>query len=252
MPSDASPPPSVSILPLEARVVSFEAGGERLIKDLSFTLEAAKSTIVLGPNGAGKSLLLRLCHGLLKPSAGEIIWHGARGRDPTPYQAMVFQRPVMLRRSVAANVDYALTLRKIPRAQRRDLVEDALCRTGLERFARHPARVLSIGEQQRLALARAWALTPQVLFLDEPTANLDPTATHVIEQVITAFDTAGTKVIMTTHDLGQARRLADEIVFMHQGQVLEKSPADDFFSGPKDASARAFLRGELLWRVPDP
>ncbi len=250
MPSDA--PPSVSILPLEARGVSFEAGGERLIKDISFTLEATTSTIVLGPNGAGKSLLLRLCHGLLKPSAGEIVWHGARGRDPTPYQAMVFQRPVMLRRSVAANVDYALSLRKVPRAQRRDLVDDALSRTGLERFARHPARVLSIGEQQRLALARAWALTPQVLFLDEPTANLDPTATHVIEQVIAAFDAAGTKIVMTTHDLGQARRLADEIVFMHQGRVLEKSPADAFFAGPEDASAKAFIRGELLWRAPNP
>jgi tungstate transport system ATP-binding protein len=250
MPSAA--PPSTSILPLEARGVSFEAGGKRLIKDLEFTLEAATSTIVLGPNGAGKSLLLRLCHGLLRPSAGEIVWRGARGRDPTPYQAMVFQRPVMLRRSVAANVDYALSLRKVPRAQRRDLVEDALRRTGLERFARHPARVLSIGEQQRLALARAWALTPQVLFLDEPTANLDPSATHAIEQVIAAFDAAGTKVIMTTHDLGQARRLADEVLFMHQGRVLEKSPADDFFAGPEDASARAFLRGELLWRDAEP
>ena len=246
MPSAA--PPSTSILPLEARGVSFEAGGKRLIKDLEFTLEAATSTIVLGPNGAGKSLLLRLCHGLLRPSAGEIVWRGARGRDPTPYQAMVFQRPVMLRRSVAANVDYALSLRKVPRAQRRDLVEDALRRTGLERFARHPAPVLSIGEQQRLALARAWALTPQVLFLDEPTANLDPSATHAIEQVIAAFDAAGTKVIMTTHDLGQARRLADEVLFMHQGRVLEKSPADAFFAGPEAASARAFIRGELLWR----
>jgi tungstate transport system ATP-binding protein len=251
MPSDVSSPPSVSILPLEVRGVSLEAGGKRLIKDLNFTLDAAKSTIVLGPNGAGKSLLLRVCHGLLKPSAGEIVWHGARGRDPTPYQAMVFQRPVMLRRSVAANIDYALALRKVPRAQRRDLIEDALHRTGLERFARHPARVLSIGEQQRLALARAWALTPEVLFLDEPTASLDPNATHVIEQVIAAFDAAGTKIIMTTHDLGQARRLADEIVFLHQGRALEISPADDFFAGPIDASAQAFLRGELLWRTPD-
>ncbi len=164
---------------------------------------------------------------------------------------MVFQQPVMLRRSVAANVDYALALRQVPPAQRRALVDDALAKTGLRRFARHPARTLSVGEQQKLALARAWALTPEVLFLDEPTASLDPAATHAVEQVITAIDASGTKIIMTTHDLGQARRLADEVIFMHRGRMLEKAPAEDFFAGPEDASARAFLRGVLLWRGND-
>jgi tungstate transport system ATP-binding protein len=110
--------------------------------------------------------------------------------------------------------------------------------------------VLSFGEQQRLALARAWALMPQVLFLDEPTANLDPAATHTVERVITAIHAAGTQVIMTTHDLAQARRLADEILFLHRGRLLEKGPADAFFAGPRNDLARAFLRGELLWRRP--
>jgi len=119
--------------------------------------------------------------------------------------------------------------------------------TGLGRFAKTSARLLSFGEQQRLALARAWALKPQVLFLDEPTANLDPAATHVIEEVITAMDRAGTKIIMTTHDLSQARRLAGEVMFMHRGRLLEKAPADEFFAEPRNVQARAFLRGELLW-----
>ena len=241
-------PASTSILPLEFYRVSFEAGGKRLIKDLSCIFAAGPSTVILGPNGAGKSLLLRLCHGLLKPSAGQIIWHGAEGRDPSAHQAMVFQRPVMLRRSVAANVDYALALRGVPRRQRRDLVAESLKETGLARLAHHPARVLSFGEQQRLALARAWALMPQVLFLDEPTANLDPAATYTVERVITAIHAAGTQVIMTTHDLAQARRLADEILFLHRGRLLEKGPADAFFARPRNDLARAFLRGELLWR----
>ena len=237
-----------SILPLELRRVSFEAGGKRLIKDISCTLEAGPSTIVIGPNGAGKSLLLRLCHGLLRPTGGEIVWRGGQGRDPSLHQAMVFQRPVMLRRSVTANVDYALKLRGVPHPQRRDLVEDALARTGLSRFARTPARVLSFGEQQKLALARAWALTPQVLFLDEPTASLDPPATHAVEQIINAIDASGTKVVMTTHDLGQARRLADQVLFLHRGRLVEMAPAEAFFSAPKEDLTRAFLDGELLWR----
>jgi tungstate transport system ATP-binding protein len=236
-----------SILPLELRQVSFSADRQRLIKELSCTFHANSRSVIIGPNGAGKSLLLRLCHGLLAPSVGNIVWHGAAGRDPSFYQAMVFQRPVMLRRSVAANINFALSLRRVPRRARRALIRDALDRTGLSRFARRQARVLSIGEQQRLALARSWALRPQVLFLDEPTASLDPAATHVIEEVIDAIHRAGTKVIMTTHDLGQARRLADEVLFLHRGRLLETAPSETFFDGPRNDLAKAFLRGELLW-----
>ena len=236
-----------SILPLELRAVSFERDRQRLLKSVSFRLAAGTNTVILGPNGAGKSLLLRLCHGLIAPSEGAVLWQGAAGRDPQRFQAMVMQRPVMLRRSVAANIDFALGLRRIPRPKRRRLIADALERTGLGAFARVPARVLSFGEQQRLALARSWALGPQVLFLDEPTANLDPAATHVIEGAIVAMAREGTKIIMTTHDLGQARRLADEVMFLHRGRLLEHAPARAFFAGPEDEMARAFLRGELLW-----
>ena len=236
-----------SILPLELRDVSLRAGQHRLIKDVSCTLDADNITIVVGPNGAGKSLLLRLCHGLLTPTSGSVHWHGAQGRDPSRFQAMVFQRPVMLRRSVRANIDFALSLRKVPRRLRHDLIDEALSRAGLNRFAKTPARVLSFGEQQRLALARSWALRPQILFLDEPTASIDPAATHVIEEVILAMREEGTKIVMCTHDLGQARRLADEVIFLHRGRILEKSDAEEFFAGPKNDSAQAFLRGELLW-----
>ena len=236
-----------SILPLELRAVSFERDRQRLLKSVSFRLAAGTNTVILGPNGAGKSLLLRLCHGLIAPSEGAVLWQGAAGRDPQRFQAMVMQRPVMLRRSVAANIDFALGLRRIPRRERRRLIGQALERTGLGAFARVPARVLSFGEQQRLALARSWALGPQVLFLDEPTANLDPAATHVIEGAIVAMAREGTKIIMTTHDLGQARRLADEVMFLHRGRLLEHAAARAFFAGPENEMARAFLRGELLW-----
>ena len=238
------------ILPLTFRDVSFEIGGIRLIKDLTCTLEAGPRTMILGANGAGKSLFLRLCHGLIRPTAGRVLWQGAKGRDPAKAQAMVFQRPVMLRRSVAANVDYALKLRGMAAAERRAAVEDALGHTGLRRLADNPARVLSVGEQQKLALARAWALQPEVLFLDEPTASLDPAATHAVEQIINAIDAAGTRIVMTTHDLGQARRLADEVMFLHRGRLLEIAPAEKFFAAPDNDLAQAFIRGDLVWWQP--
>ena len=235
------------ILPLTIQDVSFEIGGIRLIKDLNCTLEAGPRTMILGANGAGKSLFLRLCHGLIRPTTGRVRWQGAKGRDPADAQAMVFQRPVMLRRSVAANVDYALKLRGMAAAERRAAVKDALGHTGLRRLADQPARVLSVGEQQKLALARAWALQPEVLLLDEPTASLDPAATHAVEQIINAIDAAGTRIVMTTHDLGQARRLGDEVMFLNRGRLLEKTPAERFFSEPENDLAQAFLKGELLW-----
>ena len=237
----------VSILPLELRSITFEAGGKQLLKAVSCRFESEPRTVIIGPNGAGKSLALRICHGLIEPTSGDVIWHGANGLDPARHQAMVFQRPTMLRRSAAANVEYALAIRGVARAERRERVAEALARTGLRRFENAPARVLSFGEQQRLALARVWALQPQVLFLDEPTANLDPAATHAVEEIIQAFHDAGTRVIMTTHDLGQAQRLADEILFLHRGRLFEKASAETFFSRPENDLAQAFIKGELLW-----
>jgi len=236
-----------NILPLVVQDLRFDAGGQRLIKDVSFTLRAGSRTVILGHNGAGKSLMLRLCHGLIRPTAGEVRWEGANGLDPSLRQAMVFQRPVMLRRTAAANVEYALRLRRLPADERRALVVEALQRTKLQRHADRPARVLSFGEQQRLALARAWALKPDVLFLDEPTASLDPSVTLAIEALIDAIHDSGAKIVMTTHDLGQARRMADEILFLHRGRLVEQGPAEQLFAAPCSEEARAFIAGELFW-----
>ena len=236
------PPP---ILPLEVSGLCYDAGGERILHDVSFTLGPGRRTVILGPNGAGKSLTLRICHGLLAPTAGRIHWHGVG--EPRRHQAMVFQRPVLLRRSVEANVDYALKIRGAPRGDRRGRTRAALAQAGLVELAKRPARALSAGQQQRLALARALALSPQVLFLDEPTASLDPAATRTIEAMIDGFRAIGAKIVMTTHDLGQARRLADEVLFFHRGRLLEHSSADAFFRHPRSAEAQAFLKGELLW-----
>ena len=239
--------PPKKILPLVLDNVSFEIDNMRLIKDLSCTFEAGPRTVLIGPNGAGKSLFLRLCHGLLSPTAGTIRWVGPDGADPIAAQAMVFQRPIMLRRSVAANVDFALKLRGHNKPERTAIIDEVLGRCGLRRLKENPARVLSFGEQQKLALARAWALKPQVLFLDEPTASLDPAATHAVEEIVQAIHVEGTRIIMTTHDLGQARRLADEVIFLHRGRMLERAPTETFFTEPKNDLAQAFVKGELLW-----
>jgi tungstate transport system ATP-binding protein len=236
-----------SILPLELDRLGYQVGGQQLIDGLSARLEAGPRTLILGANGAGKSLTLRLAHGLLTPSSGAVRWCGSGGSRARQRQAMVFERPVLLRRSAAANVDYALGLQGVPRRQRRARVAEVLEKTGLGALADRPARVLSAGEQQRLAVARAWVLAPEVLFLDEPTAALDPSATRSIEELIEAIAGADTKIVMTTHDLAQARRLADEVLFLHRGVLIERAPAQHFFERPESEQARAFLRGELLW-----
>ncbi|MDH5265823.1 MAG: ATP-binding cassette domain-containing protein, partial [Betaproteobacteria bacterium] len=187
---------------LEARELTVVLGGVRALDGLTVTFEPGLRTVVLGPNGAGKSVLLRTLHGLIAPTSGTVNW-----REPVR-QAMVFQRPVMLRRSALANVEYALFLNGLPRPERARRAAAALARVGLGGIPGRSARVLSGGEQQRLALARAWALEPEILFLDEPTASLDPGAAAEVERVIAAIAEAGTRIVMTTHNLGQARRLA--------------------------------------------
>jgi tungstate transport system ATP-binding protein len=236
-----------TLLPLRLDEVSFIARGRVILDRVTATIEAGPRSVILGANGAGKSVLMRVCHGLLQPSAGRVEWSGAGLPGGARRQAMVFQRPVMLRRSALDNVAYALKLAGIPGDERARRAWSALEHVGLAALASRPARVLSGGEQQRLALARAWALVPEVLFLDEPTASLDPTSTREVEAIIAAIHAAGTKIIMTTHNLGQARRLGDEILFLDQGRLLERSPVERFFSQPQTAQADAFIKGELPW-----
>jgi len=235
-----------SLLPLRLSGVCYAAQGALLLNQLDLTLGSGERTVVLGPNGAGKSLFLRLCHGLIQPSAGKIGWHDGRTSTTDPAarrrQAMVFQRPVLLRRSAAENLAYARSIM----GDRGRSVWQALEAFGLSALADRPARVLSGGEQQRLALARAWICAPELLFLDEPTASLDPAATRAVEAAVDRFHAEGATVVMTTHDLGQARRLADRVLFMAAGRLIEDAPAAAFFQQPGTQEARAFLAGDLV------
>lgn len=240
MPAGAMP----ALLPLEIRGLRYEGGGRRLVDGIDLTLRTGPITVVMGPNGAGKSLLLRLLHGLVEPSGGEILWDGAPlTREVRRRQAMVFQKPVLLRRSVAANIDFALSARGGRDAERRDALLDHV---GLGALALQPARLLSGGEQQRLALARALATGPEILFLDEPTASLDPASVGKIEEIVIAAHEAGTKIVFVTHDPGQARRLAGEVVFLAHGRLAEHAPAARFFDTPVSAAARDYLAGRLV------
>jgi tungstate transport system ATP-binding protein len=234
-----------SDLPLVLAGVTVRAGAHTILDDVTLTFTPGAPTVIVGPNGAGKSTLLRVAMGLLAPSVGAVTW-GRRG-ETTPYRrAMVFQRPVMLRRTVAANVDFTLAAAGVPRRERDERVMRALRRTSLDVTAERPARLLSGGEQQRLALARALAREPEILFLDEPTNNLDPASTKSVEAIIRDATAVGIKVVMVTHDLGQARRLAGDVVFLAGGQVVECATAEKFFTSPATPKAAAFLRGDIV------
>ena len=231
---------------LDARGLHYAPGGTALIRDVSVRVQAGRRLMILGANGAGKSLLLRLLHGLIAPASGQLIWQGdKKTRARAVPQALVFQKPVMLRRSVMANLTFALTVRGIVGPERARRAAEALALSGLEDLAYRPARVLSGGEQQRLAIARALACQPDLLFLDEPTASLDPAATARIEALIDAAHQRGVTIVMVTHDKGQARRLADDVLFLEAGQVGESGPASTLLSHPKSPGLKAWLDGQL-------
>jgi tungstate transport system ATP-binding protein len=234
-----------SDLPLLLEDVSLRAGATTILDRLSLTIGPGAPTLIVGPNGAGKTSLLRLCMGLEAPSSGRISW-GGRSNSAMARRAILFQRPVMLRRRAAANVAYALAQAGIPRKLRASRVAALLERVGLSDLARRPARRLSGGEQQRLALARALARDPEILLLDEPTANLDPAATRSVEEIVLSAARSGIKIVMASHDLGQVRRLAGDVVFLVRGALCERSRAEDFLDHPATPEAAAFLRGDLV------
>jgi tungstate transport system ATP-binding protein len=232
-------------LPLMFVEVGILAGEVTILDDISLTLAAGAPTVLIGPNGSGKTTLLRAAMGLIPATRGRITW-GGRDDVPPVRRAILFQRPTMLRRSTIGNVRYALAAANVRREVRNECAADLLTLVGLKGFERRPARRLSGGEQQRLALARALARDPAVLFLDEPTASLDPYATKAIEDIVRAVTTRGVKVVMSTHDIGQAKRLAGDIVLLHRGRLIENSPATEFFANPRSAEAKKFIAGELL------
>lgn len=237
------------LLPLQINHLDLTMGATQILSNIRLSVEESGVTVILGHNGAGKSMLLKVLHGMVAPSAGTITW----GQEEYPTeairhrQAMVFQKPVLLRRTVAANIQFALDL---PHNTSTLTCSKLLDLTNLQTLANHQARTLSGGEQQRLAFARALACEPKVLFLDEPTANLDPDATLHIENLV---DTAGKrdiKIFMVTHDIGQARRLAKEIIFLRDGAIEEHCSANEFFPYPKSTYCQSFIDGVLLANHP--
>ncbi|NWG26182.1 MAG: ATP-binding cassette domain-containing protein [Pseudorhodoplanes sp.] len=232
-------------LPVRLDDASFAVGTVTIIDRMTLTFAPGAPTLVIGPNGAGKTTLLRLAMGLAAPTSGTVTF-GGRERGPPLRRAFVFQRPVMLRRSVAANLRYALSAAGMPRRQHDGRIAELLALVGLTGIGDRPARRLSGGEQQRLALARALAREPEILFLDEPTASLDPAATKAVEDIVAQVAARGIKVVMSTHDLAKAKRLAGDIVLIHRGRVVETGPAEEFFAAPKTDAARRFIAGELL------
>jgi tungstate transport system ATP-binding protein len=237
-----APASDLPIMLVEAVIL---AGEVAILDAVTLTLGPGPPTILIGPNGAGKTTLLRAAMGLIPLTRGHITW-GGRENAPPDRRAILFQRPTMLRRSTAGNIRYALAAAGIARDIRKERTAELLALVGLEGLAQRPARRLSGGEQQRLALARALARDPAVLFLDEPTASLDPAAAKAIEDIVRAVTARGVKVVMSTHDLGQARRLAGDIVLLHRGRLIETGPASEFFAKPRTPEARTFIAGELL------
>lgn len=244
------PPPEPRARPpalIETHGLGYAINDQSLVQDLTIAVPQGQRTVILGANGAGKSLLLRLLHGLLTPTAGDILWQGrSLDRAARDAQAMVFQKPVLLRRSVAANLAFALKVRGLRGRVAAARIDEALTTARLSHLARRPARVLSGGEQQRLSIARALILAPKLLLLDEPTASLDPASTLMIEDQITRANAAGITIVMVTHDAGQARRMADHIVFLHRGQRVESGPAASVLHTPTSAAAQAWLAGRIF------
>jgi tungstate transport system ATP-binding protein len=232
-------------LPISFEEASVVINGVTLLDRIDLALSAGAPTVLVGPNGAGKTTLLKLGMGLIAASSGRVTWGGSGSGQPER-RAFVFQHPTMLRRSTAANLRYALAAAGLPRRQRETRVGELLDLVGLTALGERPARRLSGGETQRLALARALARDPTVLFLDEPTASLDPAATRAFEEVIRAVAARGIKVVMATHDLGEARRLAGEVVLLHQGRVIEAATPETFFDRPRTSEAKRFIVGDLL------
>ncbi|WP_120635179.1 ATP-binding cassette domain-containing protein [Ruegeria sp. EL01] len=232
---------------LQARELQIQSNGKTLLDVPELTLDGPGPTLILGPNGSGKSLLLRCLHGLITPNRGQVAQDGTLlNSDHKARQAMVFQHPVLLRRSVAANLDFVLKRQGFGWTARKRRIVELLAEGGLEGKSRQPARSLSGGEAQRLAILRALALKPETLLLDEPTSALDPGATQMIERMVLRASTRGVRIVMVTHDIGQARRLAADVVMMQAGTVVEHGPAKQVLVAPKSEASRRYLAGGLI------
>jgi tungstate transport system ATP-binding protein len=245
LPHRATPRPEPRPL-VELQGATVQLGRVLALRDITLTLCRGDRLALVGANGSGKTTLLRLLHGLLQAPAG-CKRHLLQPEGRAPVAAMLFQRPFLLNLSVRQNVLLALWLRRVPADQREQRCRTALQRVGLDGLAARPARVLSGGQQQRLALARAWALQPDILFLDEATASLDPGAKREIENLIDAVADNGITLVMSTHNLGQAKRLARRVVYLEAGRLIVDLPVERFFTDTLPSEAALFLKGESPW-----
>jgi tungstate transport system ATP-binding protein len=235
------------MFPIQLSDIRFTPDGRAVLAGVDLKIDAEGITVIIGPNGAGKTVLLRVMAGLQVPDDGTIHWNG--NGYPADGIAMVFQHPILLRSSVFHNAGLGLKPFGLSRAEAQRRTMQTLERVGLAHRATDSARLLSGGERQRLALARAWAMRPRLLLLDEPTAALDPSATDTVEHIVREIRTDGTRILMTTHNLGQAMRISDDIVFLAGGRVVEHTPTTRFFARPQSTEAKLFIQGELPWRI---
>ena len=237
-------PKNISILPLRIQSLNFLINKKNILKNINIDFIDNSISVIMGPNGSGKTILLKIINGLLKPSSGEIIYKDSDLKfNQRIFQSFVFQKPVIFRSSVKENLKFIFTLKK---SNYRLSLKNYLEIVGLESLINSPARKLSLGEQQRLSVIRAFANEPSFILFDEPTANLDPHSTLVIENLILAAKKFGIKIIFVTHDIFQAKRLADEIIFMDKGEIIEISKAKNFFDKPSSSQAQKYISGEIL------
>lgn len=234
-----------NLFPVTLEGATLRRSGKVLVGPVNLELRAKGVTVVIGPNGAGKTSLLRMMHGIARLGGGSIRW-ACPPEEARAHQAFVFQQPIMMRRSVLGNLTYPLRLTGTSRSEARDRATQAATEVGLADMLDRPAPYLSGGERQKLALARALITRPELLFLDEPCASLDGRATREIEEILTRAAAAGTRLIMSTHDMGQARRLATEVLFLMNGNIHEHSAAETFFGGTPSPQAQAFLKGDIV------
>ena len=234
-----------SVLPLKLINVSYKVGDKIILDNISTEIKKGLPKVILGPNGAGKRSLMKICHGLINPTSGSVFWSHPKTDNFSTKHTMVFQRPVMLRRSVKNNLLFVLR-DSLKKEKKINLLKKALELVDLESVSDCPARNLSQGEQQKLALARAWLLNPEVLFLDEPTANLDPESTEKVEYIIETISKNGTQVLMTTHNIAQAKRVGKEVLFLYNGKLIEQRNCNDFFSSPRTEKAKLFINSEKI------
>ena len=245
------------LLPIEGHGLSIARNGRTVLSVNTVSVGASVCTAIIGPNGAGKSLMLRVLGGLLTPDAGRVTWGGAAALTPVQFLnktqrnrrlsvGFVPQRPALLSRSARHNLEYALRARGKLGSEARKKADEALENAGLSAIVNTPAQRLSAGEQQRLALARALALEPAILLLDEPTASVDPVSTAPIEAMLKRAANEGCRIVIVSHDLHQVKRLADEVLLMNKGEVVEQQATESFFNAPISDVARSWIAGELL------